>query len=376
MAKEIEIYRDKLISGFDGETCRIFPDIMHDGKGRAFAVYTTLSLTGADVFLALEVSESRDGGLTFSAPKPLKVYEKTENGVRTIFGIDTSIYHKNTDKWLCFGRTTHYAGERHAVMVKGMALTEPYFSIFDPEKLELAEISPIPMPFETVSAVPFGQPIIYGDGKMLLTFYFVIPDTTKGRLISILYSFDGEKLEIVKSGMPIISGEDHARGYSEPSLARLADKYYMTIRSDDAAYLAVSDNGLDFSEPMAWVFDDGEKIESRNTQQRWVRFDDSLYLVYTRITQYNGHVFRNRAPLFISRFDPERLCLIRESERILVPEMGARLGNFHSIDISGDEAWIAVAEWMQSEGRYKDEWKTCVRYGSDNTVWRVRVKKN
>ena len=377
MTQEIEIYRDKLISGFDGLTCRVSPSLMQDGKGRAFILYGKLSLTGADVFLAPEIACSTDGGATFSETHTLQVYEKVENGIRTICGVDTTLYHKNTDKWVCLGRTTHYANDKHCVMVNGMAVTEPYYFFFDPDKLEFTDIIPLPFPYETISVIPFGQPIIYEDGKILLSFYFVAAGDTKGRLVSILYSFDGEKLEIVKSGTPLISPEGkHARGYCEPSMARLGDKYYLTIRTDDTAYLAVSDNGLDFAEPMAWVFDDGEKIESRNTQQRWVRFDDALYLAYTRITQYNGHIFRNRAPLFIARFDPARLCLIRESERVLVPEMGARLGNFHSLDVNRNEAWVSVGEWMQSEGRYKDEWKTCVRYGSDNTVWRVRVVKN
>ena len=375
MLKETEIYRDKLIEGFDGATCRIFPGIMYDGKDRAFVIHSNLSLTGSDVFLAPEISASTDGGHTFSAPRHLSVYEKIEDGIRTIFGIDSSVYHKNTNSWLCFGRTTHYADDKHPIAKCGVGLCEPYFSILDPEKMELGDIAPIKLPFETISAVPFGQPIVYEDGNLLLTFYGATPDDPRARAYSMLYAFDGENLELIKSGTPIVSDAGHLRGFCEPSMACLDGKYYMTIRTDDAAYLAVSDDGLEFNTPIPWVFDDGAKIESRNTQQRWVRFDDTLYLVYTRETQYNGHVFRNRAPLFMSQFDPERLCLIRESERILVPEMGARLGNFQVTDVSGSEAWVNVAEWMQLGGINKDEWKHCVRYGSNNTVWRVRVVK-
>lgn len=372
----IEFYRDRLGEGFDSETCRIVPTIMHNGKDTAYMISTYLSLTGADVFVGAEISKSCDGGITFGEPHKLNSYEVTENGIRTIFGIDSLHYHKATGKFLCFGRTTHYADNKHPILVNGVAPTEPYFSILDTESEQFGELIPIPLPYEAVTAVPHGQIIEYDDGNMLITFYGAASGETRSRAIAILYSFDGEKLEIVKSGTPLISGPEHRRGYDEPSVAGLEGKYYMTIRTDEAAYLSVSDDGFTFCEPFRWLFDDGEELGSINTQQRWLRFDDALYLAYTRKTQYNSHVFRNRAPLFLSRFDPERLCLIKESERILVPEMGARLGNFQSCDVSGNEAWISVAEWMQLDGIKKDEWKTCVRYGSNNTLWRVRVVKN
>jgi hypothetical protein len=169
-----------------------------------------------------------------------------------------------------------------------------------------------------------------------------------------------------------VSGSDHIRGYCEPSLACLNGKYYITIRTDEAALLATSENGLDFSKPFPWRFDNGEIVESINTQQRWVRFKDKLYLAYTRKTQYNSHIFRNRAPLFIAEFDENKLCLLRDSERILVPELGARLGNFQVTDVNDNEAWVTVAEWMQYGGK-PDEWQQCAKYGSNNTLWRARV---
>ena len=373
MANEIEIYRDRLFEGFDGVTCRIVTAISL-GKGRAFMVNQILSLTCADVLLGHQVSRSTNGGATFEKPQKLNDVEYTKNGIRTIFGIDVMIYHPQTDKWLCFGQTMHYENDRHPVIINGGSVTEPYFTVFDPETMTIGEIIPMPIPYESISANPHGQPIIDNDGNILLTFYGATREDTRSRIVTALYSYDGETLKMLRSGTPIVSGAEHARGYCEPSLAKLYGKYYMTIRTDDAAYLAVSENGFDFSEPIPWVFDNGERVESINTQQRWVRFNDALYLAYTRKTQYNSHVFRNRAPLFISRFDPDRLCLIGETERILVPELGARLGNFQTTDVSDNESWVTVAEWMQYEGR-PNEWQKCVRYGSNNTGWRVRAVK-
>ena len=81
----------------------------------------------------------------------------------------------------------------------------------------------------------------------------------------------------------------------------------------------------------------------------------------------NDHVFRNRAPLYMTRFDDKRGCLVRNEEIILVPELGARLGNFSVTDISPNEAVLTVAECMQPAG--------CDKYVSDNSIWVVRVKK-
>ena len=61
-----------------------------------------------------------------------------------------------------------------------------------------------------------------------------------------------------------------------------------------------------------------------------------------------------------------RCCLIRESEIILVPELGARLGNFAVTEASEKEAWLITAEWMQPRG--------CEKYGSDNSLWHACIE--
>jgi hypothetical protein len=370
-SQNIEIYRDRLIDGFDGITCRIIPAITL-GKSHAFMINQILSLTGADVFLGHEISRSTDGGEKFEKPQKLNDVEYIENGIRTIFGIDVMLYHPQTDKWLCFGRTTHYEHDKHPVLINGISTCEAYYAVFDPDLMQIGDILPLPVPFESISAVPHGQPIIDCNGNILLTLYGTTLEDTRSRIVSVLYSYDGEQIKIIRSGSPLVSGSEHTRGYCEPSLACLNGKYYITIRTDEAALLATSENGLDFSKPFPWRFDNGETVESINTQQRWVRFKDKLYLAYTRKTQYNSHIFRNRAPLFIAEFDEDKLCLLRDSERILVPELGARLGNFQVTDVNDNEAWVTVAEWMQYGGK-PDEWQQCAKYGSNNTLWRARV---
>jgi len=88
--------------------------------------------------------------------------------------------------------------------------------------------------------------------------------------------------------------------------------------------------------------------------------------VYTRRGLNNDHVFRHRAPLVMAQVDPARMCVLRDTERILVPERGARLGNFGVVEVNAEETWVTVAEWMQPVG--------CEKYGSDNSVYAARIR--
>jgi hypothetical protein len=68
----------------------------------------------------------------------------------------------------------------------------------------------------------------------------------------------------------------------------------------------------------------------------------------------------------MAQVDPDNLQVIRHTEQALVPERGARLGNFGVIDISPEETWVTVSEWMQPKGVEK--------YGSDGSVYAARIQ--
>ena len=57
---------------------------------------------------------------------------------------------------------------------------------------------------------------------------------------------------------------------------------------------------------------------------------------------------------------------------ILVPEHGARLGNFAITEVSENETWVTVAEWMQT-------WSPNIvippenAFGADNSVYAARI---
>ncbi|HOG51501.1 MAG TPA: exo-alpha-sialidase, partial [Lentisphaeria bacterium] len=136
---------------------------------------------------------------------------------------------------------------------------------------------------------------------------------------------------------------------------------------------ASSKDGLHYSTPKPWCWEDDTEIGNYNTQQHWLVGGGDLYLVYTRRGADNDHIFRHRAPLFIAQVDPERLRLLRATERIAVPEKGARLGNFGVTQVSDSESWVVVSEWMQTTAPNHYDYTVCEKYGANNRIWRSRI---
>lgn len=114
--------------------------------------------------------------------------------------------------------------------------------------------------------------------------------------------------------------------------------------------LTTGHDGLCFGKPKPWTYDDGAPLGNYNTQQHWITHSDGLFLVYTRRGAENDHVFRHRAPLFMAQVDPDRLCVIRETERIVVPEWGARLGNFGTVNTPRLDRMADWAKETKDEG--------------------------
>lgn len=103
---------------------------------------------------------------------------------------------------------------------------------------------------------------------------------------------------------------------------------------------------LRFATPVPWTFDDGAELGSYNTQQHWLAHRDGLFLVSTRRGANNDDIVRHRAPLFMARVDPEKLRILRASERVIVPEHGAEMGNSGACAINENESWVTVSEGL------------------------------
>jgi hypothetical protein len=348
------------MGGFDGRECKIYPRLT-ETEDRMFLTYSMLLLSGSDVFQDSCFVVSNDGGKSFGAPEALDRLEKTENGIRTIFSANTEYYSKYHKKWFVFGRSTSYQDETQPILWGGIAIGEAGYVLRDPESGHYAgSVQPLPLPFACISASPHAQIVEYENGDFLLTFYLTPKGEVKSKALAVRYRYENGGLSIVEAGGPL-AFPTAARGLDEPSVAKLGDRYYMTLRTDEQGLLAVSENGLDYADPIPWRWDDGSILQNYNTMQRWIRYKDGLYLAYTRRGAGNDHVFRHRAPIFLARFDEENLCLVRESEVSLVPELGARLGNFTVTERSESEFWLLTAEWMQPAG--------CEKYGSDNSIF-------
>jgi hypothetical protein len=159
------------------------------------------------------------------------------------------------------------------------------------------------------------------------------------------------------------------RGLAEPSIARFGGRYFLTLRNDDGAWVTSATDGIHFEPIRPWTFDDGKPLGSYNTQQHWITHAEGLFLVYTRKGAGNNHIFRHRAPLFIARVDPEKLRVIRATERVLIPENGACLGNFGVTNVGPRETWVVAGEAPNSLNK---RWKS--KKGSELHVIVARIR--
>ncbi|NDF01260.1 MAG: exo-alpha-sialidase [Verrucomicrobia bacterium] len=188
------------------------------------------------------------------------------------------------------------------------------------------------------------QWLVRAGGSLLVPLY--IGRSAKDRFSTTVAEcrFDGTKLTYQRHGtvlrLPV------ARGLYEPSLVAFQGRYFLTLRNDVRGYVSVSEDGLNFAEPKPWLFDDGAELGSYNTQAHWLAHSDGLFLVYTRRGANNDHIIRHRAPLFIAQVDPATLRVVRATEKVVVPERGAELGNFGCNPFSATESWVTVSEGL------------------------------
>lgn len=313
-----------------------------------------LKLSGSDIFYTLSDMRTDDRGRTWQGPREQQSLARRtlEEGIEVAISDFTPGWHQATGKLLGTGHTVAYRGD--AIYRPGRKTA---YSVYD-ERSRLWNAwrtLELPPSFVT-SGAGCTQRVDLDNGDILLPVYYAKESGTSPvpYCSTVLRcKFDGETLTYVEHGSDVTM--DRGRGYYEPSLTRFAGRFFLTLRADDIGAVAASEDGLRFGEPQAWTWDDGSPVPTYNTQQHWVTHSDGLFLVYTRRAESNGHVFRHRAPLYIAEVDPERLCLIRETEQIVVPDTGARLGNFGIVDIDERETWVIATEWMQNGGAWGAE---------------------
>jgi hypothetical protein len=371
------IQLDTIHRGYDGQTCWVHPRAGTIPGSTPSVVLTMqkLLLTGSDVFYALNEMRTDDLGGTWSGPVEHAATLGRRNEADGVIVAACDFWpkwHAASGKLLGIGHTVRYRDNK----VMAVRPRETCYSVYDPQQRTWTSWTTLDLPDDPKffnAGAGSVQRVELPGGDILLPIYFKNAKPNEPYRVTVLRCrFDGRKLSFAEQGNEMSVAVD--RGFAEPSLAMFRGRYYLTLRNDQAGYVAASDDGLHFDAPRKWLWDDGTDLGNYNTQQHWVVHprDKAIFLVYTRRGANNDHVFRNRAPLFMAQVDPDSLRVIRRTERVLVPERGARLGNFGVTEVDGKETWVTVAEWMQTRGPNvvisPDN-----KYGADNSVYAARI---
>ncbi len=381
----LDIELQAVSQGYDRKTCWVHPRAgaipVEDGPPIVVLTMHKLRITGDDVFYPIEDMRTDDGGKTWTGPTAHAdafARRQLEGGIEVGVCDWWPAWHAGSGRLLGVGHTVRYVADD----IPSQALPRSTaYGVYDADARTWTPWKTMETPYGEEGAGSV-QRLDLPNGDILLPTYFTMPEMfSKGvedRWLSqygvtvMRCTFDGETLRHIEQGneMTVPTG----RGLAEPSLIEFQGRYVLTLRNNDRAYVTSGTDGLHFDEPKVWTFDDGSELGNYNTQQHWVVMPDALYLVYNRRGADNDNVVRHRAPLFIAQVDPDRLCVIRDTEQILVPNRGARLGNFGVTKISDNESWVSVAEWMQTKGPEYWDVSVCEKYGSDNSVFVAKIR--
>ena len=344
--------------GRDGGTTWFHPRgcTLPDGT----VVWTLQDITGSDVFGPVHWTASRDDGKTWTDPQPVPGLgrKKLPGGVEAGVCDVVPEYHPTTGTVLAIGHTVNYKGGR---FYKEQPPRHPVYAVrakdgtwSDARKFEWDD--PRGAYIYTCGCA---QRATLPGGDVLVPVSFGPTPNAARSVSTLLCGFDGRALTVKRVGTEL-KGKV-GRGFLEPSVAAFGGRFYLTIRAEDGkGYVSSSDDGLAWSEPKAWAWDDGTPVAMSTTQQRWLPHSAGLYLVYTRRDESNVNVARWRAPLFLARMDPATLRLVRATERVVVPLVGdgvkesakvAHLGNFHTQAVTADESWVTVGEVIPATWR-------------------------
>jgi hypothetical protein len=363
-----EIQLDVIAEGYDGQTCWFHPraGAIPGAKPEVVLTMQKLNLKRSDVFYPIASTSSADLGQSWT-----RLIEHTETlGRRSLGGNReegvcdfTPKWHARSGELLATGHTVVYADDK----LVAERPRDTVWSRYEPKSRTWTPWARLALPDEPrfgSEGAGSTQRVDLENGDILLPTYAKEISAKAYFSTVVRCRFDGRELKYVEHGNELTVPID--RGLVEPSLARYRGKFFLTLRNDRAAYVTTSADGLRFDEPRTWKFDDGTELGSYNTQAHWVTHADGLFLTYTRRGADNDNVVRHRAPLFIAQIDPDQLVVIRATERVLVPNKGAQLGNFAVVDVSERETWVTTSEGM-SPGNP-------AQYGSNGRVYAARIR--
>ncbi len=368
---DFEIRLDTVLKHDDGEFLWFHPRVaaIPGREGGDPAVIMTLQkhLHVSDHYSGLHVMRTDDLGASWTgpAPQPELAWVEESDGVHVAVCDVTPGWHAASGRLLAIGAQVRYS-RTGAQLDDQQRSHQTAYAVFDPESGRWSRWRTIEMPDDdkfNFARSACAQWLVEPDGTLLLPFYFGASAEQPFAVTVVQCAFDGQEVRYLRHGNEMSLAV--VRGLVEPSLVRFRERCYLTIRNDLKGYVAVSHDGLHFEPIRPWTFDDGAELGSYNTQQHWVGHCAGLFLTYTRRDAGNDHIMRHRAPLFIAEVDPDRLHVVRATERVLVPERGATLGNFGAAPVNDRESWVTVAE-----GIWGDDAR---QRGAEGSVFVARV---
>lgn len=344
------------------------------------ALMTLQEIGGSDYFGPVHWSISQDLGKTWSDPQPIPalgrdpVAGRTDGLMAAVCDV-TPQYHPQTKSVIALGHVVFYKG---AYFARDEQLSRyPVYVTRAPDgewsaRKILAWDDPRGANIYTNNC---GQRVVLPNGDIQMSFTFG-PQPTNRMVSGVHATFDGNQLQVKEVGPPLQN--NIGRGLLEPSVTRFQNRFWITMRAEDGrGYLSTSQNGLNWKEKQAWTWEDGTPLEMSTTQQHWLTHSDGLFLVYTRKDATNKNVIRWRSPLWVARVDPQKKCLIKASEQVVLPLVGdgidapdevALMGNFNVTNVSPDESWVTAGEWMPRNGYRGDVLLARIRWSSPNRL--------
>ncbi len=335
---------------------------------------TMQQISGSDVFYHVQWLESEDGGRTWTKPQPMPGMGRRQLGDGLEEGYCDTVpeYHARTGTVLAMAHNVYY---KNNVLTMPWEKRWPVYAVrkakgewLPPKKLEWRHPDATGMYSANCS-----QRITLEDGNVLVPLTYGPLGRPDHGVTSLLCRYDGERMTVVERGtelrLPV------KRGLLEPSLTRrVKGQFWMTIRAEDnRGYFSTSKDGLSWEKIRPWTWQDGTPLDMSTTQQHWVTHSDALYLSYTRKAPGNEKVLRWRTPLWMARVDEEKGALIRDTERIVLPQRGdggakgldAWLsGNFHAATLNARESIVTDGQTNPARG-----------YTGDVLLARIRWKK-
>jgi len=330
----------------DGEYLWFHPRAAPVPRGVVMTIQKHLRIS--DYYSGLHFMRREDVDGAWSGPflPPEIDWQPQADGVTISVADVTPGWHEPTRRLLAIGCRVRYSPQgKQLDDVKSSHQT--VYAVFDPNTSKWTPWQVLKMPESEefdFARNACAQWVVKSDGRLLVPLN--IAKSAKGPYSATVAEcrFDGETLVFERNGN--VLRHDVMRGFAEPSLIAFEGRYFLTLRNDVKGYVTASNDGLHFSDPKPWTFDDGAELGSYNTQQHWLAHHNGLFLVYTRRGANNDHIVRHRAPLFMARVDPVTLQVIRASEKVVIPERGAEMGNFGCARINENEAWVTVSEGM------------------------------